>query len=93
MALHTKDTLGCPGIPKILDLLLTIPTAEAAGAEGMIAGEDSQILDLVSTCTAAVCTIVADEGAVAEEKEVRIGVEEGSAGIATEAINVPSVTS
>jgi len=93
VALHAKDSLRCPCVPKILDLLFTIPTPEAAGAKCVIACEDSQILDLVSTCTAAVCTIVADEGAIAEEEEVRIGIEEGSAGIATETINVPSITS
>lgn len=93
MAFHTEDPLRCPCIAKIFNLLFTISTPEAAGAKRMVACEDSQILNLVPTCTAAVCTIVADEGAIAEEEEIRIGVEEGPASIATKAINVPSIAS
>lgn len=57
----------------------------------MIAGQDGQILDLIPTDTATVCTIVTDERSVAEEEEVRIGVEDGVACIATKAVYVPSI--
>jgi hypothetical protein len=57
----------------------------------MITGENSQILNLVPASTAAVCTIVADQRTVAEQEEVRIGIEEGTASVASEAINVPSI--
>lgn len=59
----------------------------------MIARQNCQILDLVVTCTAAICTIVADEGAVAEKEEIGIGVEEGAAGVTPEAVQMPSVSS
>lgn len=42
---------------------------------------------------AAVCAVVADERAVAEQKQVGIGVEQGAAGVAAEAVDVPSITS
>jgi hypothetical protein len=38
----------------------------------LITGEDSQIFNLIAAGTAAVCTIVANEGSIAEEEEVRI---------------------
>jgi hypothetical protein len=40
---------------------------------------------------AAVGAVVADERAVAEQQEVRVRVEQGAAGVAAEAVNVPSV--
>jgi hypothetical protein len=57
----------------------------------LVASEDSQILNLVSARTTAVCTVIAYEGSIAEQKEVRIGVEQGAAGIASKAIQVPSI--
>jgi hypothetical protein len=88
---HAKYSLRCPSVFEIFDLLLAVPTLKAVGAEGLIAGQDGQILDLVIADTAAVCTIVADERPVAEEEEVRIGVEDCAAGVAAKAIYVPSV--
>jgi hypothetical protein len=93
VARHAEDTLTCARIAEILNLPFTVPAAEAIGAEGLVPCEDGQILDLVSAVIAAVGAVVADEGAVAEEKEVRIGIEEGTAGVAAEAIDVPSVAS
>ncbi len=66
MAIHAEDALRCAGIPKILDLLFTISTFEASGAEGLISREYCQILNLVSTVAAAICSIVANQGAVAQ---------------------------
>lgn len=88
---HAEDALGGPRIPQILNLLLAVPAAKAAGTKGLIARQDGQILDLVPARAAAVGAIVADEGAIAEEKEVGVGVEQGAAGIAPKAVNVPTI--
>ena len=61
MTFHAKYALRCPGVSQVLYFLLAVPTFEAAGAECLVTGEDGQILDLVPTRTAAICTIVADE--------------------------------
>ena len=58
----------------------------------MIPRQDSQVLDLVVACTAAVCTIVADKRAITEKEEVGVGVEERPAGVASEAVQMPSVS-
>lgn len=91
MAFHTKYSLRRPSIFEILNLLLAISTFEAGRAESLIARKDCQILDLVPADTTAVCTIVAYERPVAEEEEVRIRVEDGTAGIAAEAVYMPSI--
>lgn len=91
MAFHAKDALRGPGIFEVFDLLFAVPTSKAGGAEGLVAGEDGKILDLVPTCAAAIGAVVADQRAVAEEEEVGIGVEEGLARVAAEAVNVPSI--
>ena len=59
MAAHAEDALGCPRISQILDLLLTISTSETRAAEGLIAGENREVLDLVSARIAAVGAVVA----------------------------------
>ncbi|KFY20889.1 hypothetical protein V493_07604, partial [Pseudogymnoascus sp. VKM F-4281 (FW-2241)] len=65
--------------------------AEAGGAEGLVAGQDGEVLDLVAAGAAAVGAVVADEGAVAEEEKVGVRVEEGVALVAAEAVEMPSV--
>jgi hypothetical protein len=67
MTTHAENALRCSGIPQILDLPLAIPTPEARGTECLLASKDSQVLDLVTTSTAAVCAVVTDEGAIAQE--------------------------
>lgn len=42
---------------------------------------------------AAVRAVVADEGAIAEQEEIRIRVEQGAAGVAAKAVNVPPIAS
>jgi hypothetical protein len=91
MTAHTEDTLGSARIAQILNLPFAVATAEAARAEGLVAGEDGQVFDLVATGIAAICTVVADEGAVAEEEQVGVGVKQGAAGVTSEAVDVPSV--
>jgi hypothetical protein len=65
---HTEDTLRSAGIAQVLDLALAIPTPEAVGTEGLVAGQDGEILDLVAAVVAAICAVVAYQGAVAEEQ-------------------------
>lgn len=91
VAFHAKDALRGPCILEVFDLLLAVPTSKARRAEGLVAGEDGKILDLVPTCTAAVGAVVADEGAVTEEEQVGVRVEKGQARVAAEAVNVPSI--
>jgi hypothetical protein len=93
VAVHTEHALGGPCIAQVLDLLFAVPTSKAAGTVGLVTREDGQVLDLVAAGAAAIGAAVADERAIAKEEEVRIGVEEGSAGIASEAVDVPSVAS
>jgi hypothetical protein len=74
MTIHAEYPLRRPCISKVLNLLFAVSTSEAASTECLVASEDSQVFDLVPARAAAVCTIVADEGPVAEEEEVCIGV-------------------
>ncbi len=57
----------------------------------MFSGKNSEIFNLVATCTTAICTIVADERPVTEEEKVGVGVKEGSAGVAAEAVDMPTI--
>ena len=72
MTFHTKNPLRRPGIFEVFNLFLTIPAFEAGRAEGLVSRKDSEVLDLIATCAAAVGTVIADEGTVAEKKEVCI---------------------
>ena len=91
MTFHTEYPLRSPGIFEILNLLLAVPTLETGRAKGLIAREYSQILDLITTCAAAIGTIVTDERSVAEKEKVCIGVEKCAAGITTETVYMPSI--
>jgi hypothetical protein len=64
VAFHTKDTLGCSRVAKILNLALAIATFEAGGAKRLVAGEDREVFDLVSARAAAIGTVIADQGAI-----------------------------
>ena len=92
MAAHAEDSLRRPSISEVFNLPLAVPTPEASCAECLIACQDGKVLNLIATSAAAVGTVVADQGAVAEEEEVRIGVEESVAGIASKAVEMPSVS-
>ncbi len=92
MAAHAEDALRCSGISQVLYLPLAVAAAEASRAEGLVPRQDGQIFDLIAASTTAVCAIVADEGAIAKEEEVRVRVEQGVAGIASEAVEMPSVS-
>ena len=93
MARHAEDALGGAGIAQVLDLSLAVAAAEAVGTEGLVAGQDGEVLDLVAAVVAAVGAVIADEGAIAEQQQVGVRVEQGAAGIAAEAVDVPAVSS
>ena len=61
MTAHAEDALGGAGVAEVLDLALAVATAEACGAEGLVAREDGQVLNLVAAGIAAVGAVVADE--------------------------------
>jgi len=82
-----------PGIAKILNLPLAVPASKTRGTEGLVTRENSKVFDLVVASAAAVCAVVADERAVAQQKKVRVRVEKGVASVATEAIEMPAVSS
>lgn len=88
---HAEDALRCSCIFEILNLLLAVPAPETGCAESLIAGDDGEILDLVPAGAAAICTIVADKGAVAEEEEVGVRVQEGTTRVAAETVNMPTI--
>ena len=89
MAVHTEYSLGCPGVSEVLNLPLAVPTPEAGSAERLVASQYREVFNLISAGVAAVCTVVAYKRAIAEEKEVGIGVEQGIAGVAAEAVKMP----
>jgi hypothetical protein len=93
VARHAEDALRRAGIAQILDLALAVAAAEAVGAKGLVARQDGQVLDLVAAVVAAICAVVAYQRAVAEQQQVRVRVEQGAAGVAAEAVDVPSVPS
>ena len=92
MALHTEDPLRRPRILQVLNFFFAIPTFEAVRTERLVPCKDSQILNLVGAHTTAVGTIVADEGAIAEKEEVRVRVEYRAAGVASKAVDMPSIS-
>jgi hypothetical protein len=93
MATHTKYTLRSASIAQVLNLPLTIAAPETAGAKGLVAGQDGEVFDFLIARTAAVGAVITYEAAIAEEEEVRIGVEEGAACVAAKAVDVPAITS
>ena len=93
MTLHAENALRCPSISEVFYLLLTIPTLEASCAECLVPSQDSEVLDLVTTIAAAVCAVIAYQRAVAKEQEIGIAIKEGSTGVASKAVDVPSVSS
>ena len=93
MAFHAEYPLRRSRITKVLNLLPAVTAPEAACTEGVVARENGQVLNFVSACAAAVCAVVTNEGAIAEQEEICIGVEQCPARIAAEAVNVPPVSS
>lgn len=93
MAVHAEDSLRRPRISEVLNLAFAVSTTETGGTECLVPGKDGQVFNLVPTGAATVRAVVADERAIAEKEEVSIRVEQGAAGVASEAIEVPSVAS
>ena len=92
MATHTEYTLRCPCIFQIFNLPLAIATPEASRAECLIACENSKVLNLVATCCTTVRAIVANERSVAQKEEVRIRVKQRITRVASETINMPTIS-
>jgi hypothetical protein len=61
VTVHTEDSLGSPGIAQVLDFLFTVAATETLGAESLVACENRQIFNLVTTGITAVGTTAADE--------------------------------
>lgn len=93
MTVHAKDALRRSRIAKVLDLFLAIAAFEAVCAESLVTSQYSQIFNLVSAAATAVGAVVADQRPVAEEEEVRVGVEQSTTGITAKAINMPPISS
>ena len=68
MAVHAKYSLRGTGIAEVIDLALAVATLEASGAKGLVASQDSHVLDLVPTGTAAVGAIVTDQRSITKHK-------------------------
>lgn len=75
MTTHAKDALAGARISQVLNLPLAVPAFETCRAESLITRQNSEIFDFVSTRAAAVGAVVADEGSIAEQKQVGIRVE------------------
>lgn len=93
MTTHAEDSLRSARISQILNLSLAVATPETARTERLVAGEDGKVFYLIATRAATVRAVVTYKRAIAQEEEVRVGVEEGAAGVASEAVNVPSIAS
>lgn len=93
MTVHAEDALRGARISEIFNLSFTVATLEAVGAEGLISGQDGEVLDLVAAAAATVGTVIADERSITEEKQVCVRVEESATSVASKAVDVPSVPS
>ena len=72
MTRHAEGSLRCTGIAEIFNLALAVSTSEAIGTEGLVAGQNGQVFDLVAAVVAAICAVVAYQGAVTEKEQIRI---------------------
>jgi hypothetical protein len=72
---HAEDALGGASVAEVFNLAPAVAAAETVCAESLVAGQDCQVLDLVAAVIAAVCAVVANQGAVAEEQQVCVRVE------------------
>lgn len=93
MTRHAKYALRGASVSQVVNLPLAVAAFEAVRAECLVTCEDGQVFYLVAAGAAAVCAVVADERAVAEEEEICIGVEKRATRVAAKAVNVPSVPS
>ena len=92
MATHTKYTLGGSGVSKVLNLALAVAAAEAGSAEGLIPGKDGKVFNLVTASTAAIGAVVTYKGTIPQQEKVGIRVEEGSARVASKAVQMPAIS-
>jgi hypothetical protein len=57
----------------------------------LISGEDCKPFDLVSTCTAAVRAVVANQRTIPKQEEVGLRIEKGVARVASKTVGMPSI--
>jgi hypothetical protein len=93
MTAHAKVTVRRSCIAQVLDLPLAVPTTKAWLAIGLISRKDREVFNFVAASAAAVRAVIANEGAIAKEEQVRIRVEQGPAAVTTKAVKMPSVPS
>lgn len=86
MTAHAKDALRSPGITEVVYFALAVAAAEARRTECLVARKNGKVFDLVAACAAAISAVVANQGAVAQQQQVGVGVEEGPACVAAEAV-------
>ena len=67
MTRHAEDTLRSASITQVLNFALAISASEAVCTEGLVTGQDSQILYLVPAMVAAVRAVVTYQGPVSEK--------------------------
>lgn len=89
---HAEYALRCAGVAQIIDLPLAAATSETASTECLIAGQYSEVFDLVSASAATVSTVVTDERTVSKKEKIGIRVEKGTACMAAKTIYMPSIT-
>jgi hypothetical protein len=65
VTVHAKNTLRSPGVTEIFNSPLAISAFKTVGAKGLVTGQDCQVFDFVSAGAAAVCTVAADQRAIA----------------------------
>lgn len=85
--------MGGAGIAQVLNLPLAVAATETLSTKGLVTGENGKVLNLVAAGIAAVGTIAADQGPIAQEEEVRVRIEESAACAAAKTIDVPSLPS
>lgn len=93
MTTHAEDALAGARITQVLDLSLAVAALEAGSTKRLLVGEDCEVFDLVATHGAVVGAVVADEGAVAQQKQIGVRVEKSFAVVAAETGQVPSIAS
>lgn len=75
MTAHAEYALRCPCVSEILDLLFAVAATKTGATECLITCENREVFNFVSTSIAAVRAVVAYQRSVAEQEEVRVGVE------------------
>lgn len=92
MAIHTEYTLRGPRVTEILDLFLAVATFKTTSAKGLFTGYNGNVVNLGAARAAAISTVSAHEGTIADHEEIYVGIKVSAASMASEAVDVPSVS-